>query len=183
MHKRNFLKMLIFSKLYCIINALVVEKYTKNTSKRVIRQKLTTKGMKKSMFVHNYYHNLDSKNRLFIPVRFRDQLGERFYIMPGPKESLFVYPEDKFLQISEEYRAKVTDLDKQMAFFSSVSEHTVDNQGRVTLDARHVKHAALTKEVAVIGAGSRVVLMPLESYKPTENDMASAVDFSVDVGW
>lgn len=135
------------------------------------------------MFVHNYYHNLDSKNRLFIPVRFRDLLGERFYIMPGPDKSLFVYPECEFLRIGESYRAQVTDLNKQMAFFSSVSEHTVDNQGRVTLDARHVKHAALTKEIAVIGSGNRVVLMPLESYKPTEDDMAGAVDFSVDVGW
>ena len=135
------------------------------------------------MFVSNYYHNLDAKNRLFIPVRFRDQLGERFYVLPGPEKSLFVYPESKFLEISEEYRKQVTDLNKQMAFFSSVSEHSVDNQGRITLDPRHVKHAELTKEVAVVGAGSRVVLMPLEGFKITETETESAVDYSVNVGW
>ncbi|MBR5543860.1 MAG: division/cell wall cluster transcriptional repressor MraZ, partial [Clostridia bacterium] len=68
-------------------------------------------------------------------------------------------------------------------FFSSVSEHSVDNQGRITLDARHVNHAELSKEVAVVGAGSRVVLMPLEKFKVTETNMENAVDYSVNVGW
>lgn len=159
------------------------ENYTQNALKRVNIQKLTTKGMNKTMFVHNYYHNLDAKNRLFIPSRFRDLLGERFYVLPGPEKTLFVYPEEKFLEISENYRKQVTDLNKQMAFFSSVSEHSVDNQGRITLDARHVNHAELSKEVAVVGAGSRVVLMPLEKFKVTETNMENAVDYSVNVGW
>lgn len=135
------------------------------------------------MFVNNYYHNLDAKNRLFIPVRFRDQLGERFYIMPGPEASLFVYPEDAFNEIAEQYRQAHRDLNKQMAFFSSVCEATVDNQGRVTLDGRHVQHAELKKEVAVIGGGRRVVIMPLEKFKITEMETSSAIDYSADIDW
>ena len=135
------------------------------------------------MFVNNYYHNLDAKNRLFIPVRFRDQLGERFYIMPSPETSLFVYPEDAFNEIAEQYRQAHRDLNKQMAFFSNVCEATVDNQGRVTLDGRHVQHAELKKEVAVIGGGRRVVIMPLEKFKITEMETNSAIDYSADIDW
>ncbi len=135
------------------------------------------------MFVHNYYHNIDAKNRLFIPVRFRDQLGERFYIMPGPGASLFVYPEEEFNQIAEQYRQKHRNLDEQMAFFSSVSDTTVDNQGRATLDARHVQHAELKKEVAIIGSGRRIVIMPLEKFKITEVDTSKAIDYSTDIDW
>ena len=133
-------------------------------------------------FVNVYYHNLDAKNRLFIPVRFRDQLGERFYIMPGPDESLFVYPEETFNEIAEQYRKTHRDLDAQMAFYSNVTEATVDNQGRVTLDNRHVKHAELTKEVAIIGSGRRVVIKPLEKFKITEVT-SNAIDFAEDIDW
>lgn len=135
------------------------------------------------MFVSNYYHNLDSKNRLFIPVRFRDQLGERFYIVPGPENSLFVYPEETFNEIAEQYRMTHRDLKEQEAFYSSVREAGVDNQGRVTLDAEHVKHAELEKEVAVIGGGRRVVIKPLEKFKITQSEQNRAIDFSEDIDW
>lgn len=135
------------------------------------------------MFVSNYYHNLDSKNRLFIPVRFRDQLGERFYIVPGPENSLFVYPEETFNEIAEQYRMTHRDLKEQEAFYSGVREAGVDNQGRVTLDAEHVKHAELEKEVAVIGGGRRVVIKPLEKFKITQSEQNRAIDFSEDIDW
>ncbi len=135
------------------------------------------------MFVSNYYHNLDSKNRLFIPVRFRDQLGERFYIVPGPENSLFVYPEETFNEIAEQYRMTHRNLKEQEAFYSSVREAGVDNQGRVTLDAEHVKHAELEKEVAVIGGGRRVVIKPLEKFKITQSEQNRAIDFSEDIDW
>lgn len=159
------------------------EKCTQITLKRVNIQKLTAKGMNKTMFVHNYYHSLDAKNRLFMPVRFRDQLGERIYIIPGPDASLFVYSEEQFNIIAEQYREKNRDLNKQMAFFSNVCETTADNQGRVTLNADHVKHAELKKEVAVIGAGKRVVIMPLEKFKIAETDTNNAIDYSTDIDW
>ena len=139
--------------------------------------------MNKMAFVNVYYHNLDSKNRLFIPVRFRDQLGERFYIIPGPDESLFVYPEETFNEIAEQYRKTHRDLDAQTAFYSNVSEASVDNQGRVSLDARHVQHSGLTKEVAVIGSGRRVVIKPLEKFKITEVKTSEAIDFTEDIDW
>lgn len=135
------------------------------------------------MFVSNYYHNLDSKNRLFIPVRFRDQLGERFYIVPGPENSLFIYPEETFNEIAEQYRMTHRNLKEQEAFYSSVREAGVDNQGRVTLDAEHVKHAELEKEVAVIGGGRRVVIKPLEKFKITQSEQNRAIDFSEDIDW
>ena len=30
-----------------------------------------------------YFHSLDAKNRIFIPAKFRDQLGEEFVIFKG----------------------------------------------------------------------------------------------------
>ena len=134
-------------------------------------------------FVGSNYHNLDSKNRLFIPVRYRDQLGEKFFIMPGADGCLFVYPQENFQVVAEQYRAKHRSPKEQTEFFSKVCEATVDNQGRVTLEGRHVQHAELVKEVAVVGSGRRVEIWPMEKFRVTQTDTKSAIDFSEDVEW
>ncbi len=134
-------------------------------------------------FVSLYFHNLDSKNRLFVPVRFRDGLGERFYVMPGNSHNLFLYPQDTFEEIAEQYRKTHRSLKEQTAFFSAVSEATVDNQGRVTLEGRHVAHAGLTKEVAVVGSGRRVEIWPMEKFKIVNEENENAIDFSEDIEW
>ncbi len=134
-------------------------------------------------FVSLYFHNLDAKNRLFIPVRFRDGLGERFYVMPGNSDNLFLYPQDTFEEIAEQYRKTHRSLKEQTAFFSAVSEASVDNQGRVTLEGRHVSHAGLTKEVAVVGSGRRVEIWPMEKFKIVNDENENAIDFSEDIEW
>ncbi len=134
-------------------------------------------------FVSLYFHNLDAKNRLFIPVRFRDQLGERFYVMPGADSNLFVYPQETFDEIAEQYRKTHRSLKEQTDFFSSVSEATVDNQGRVTLEGRHVTHAELQKEVAIVGSGRRIEIWPMEKFKISQTDTKNAIDFSEDIDW
>ena len=134
-------------------------------------------------FVGSNYHNLDSKNRLFIPVRYRDLLGERFFIMPGANGCLFVYPQENFDIVAEQYRAKHRSPDAQTEFYSKISEVSVDNQGRVTLDAKHMKYAELVKEVAVVGAGRRVEIWPMEKFRPSFIENESQIDYSEDIDW
>ena len=43
------------------------------------------------MFIGQYRHNLDSKNRLIIPAKFRDSLGESFIVTKGLDGCLTVY--------------------------------------------------------------------------------------------
>ena len=42
------------------------------------------------MFKSTYYHSLDAKNRVFIPAKFRDDLGEEFVIFKGSEKCLYV---------------------------------------------------------------------------------------------
>ena len=41
-------------------------------------------------FLGTFQHTLDAKNRLFIPARFREGLGERFVVMRSPDKCLFI---------------------------------------------------------------------------------------------
>lgn len=134
-------------------------------------------------FVGSNYHNLDSKNRLFIPVRYRDLLGEKFFVMPGADGCLFVYPKENFDVVAAQYMAKHRSPKEQTEFFSKVAEVTVDNQGRVTLDAKHIEYASLVKEVAVIGSGRRVEIWAMDKFKISYLDKDTEIDYSEDIDW
>ena len=53
------------------------------------------------MFVGEYSHNIDSKGRIIIPARFREQLGDRFIITKGFENCLFVYPMEEWEKLSD----------------------------------------------------------------------------------
>ena len=46
-----------------------------------------------SVFDKNYTHQLDAKNRMRIPAKFREELGDGYYITVGTGGCLFVYDE------------------------------------------------------------------------------------------
>ena len=35
------------------------------------------------MLIGQYQHNIDAKNRVIVPAKFREDLGERFYVTKG----------------------------------------------------------------------------------------------------
>ena len=44
-----------------------------------------------NMFIGEYEHSLDAKNRIMIPSKFRSKLGERFILTKGLDHCLFIY--------------------------------------------------------------------------------------------
>ena len=44
------------------------------------------------MFLGEYSHTVDSKGRVFIPAKYRDELGSKFVITKGTDKCLSVYP-------------------------------------------------------------------------------------------
>lgn len=43
------------------------------------------------MLIGQFHHNLDEKNRLVIPTKYRLELGESFIITKGLEKCLYVY--------------------------------------------------------------------------------------------
>lgn len=48
------------------------------------------------MFIGEYQHNLDSKNRLIIPNKFREGLDDTFILTRGIDNCLAIYPKTDF---------------------------------------------------------------------------------------
>ena len=128
------------------------------------------------MFIGEYSHTIDSKGRLSMPARFRDQLGDIFIVTKGLDQSLFVYPMNEWRTL--ENKLKQLPLTNQNArafvrfFFSGATECELDQQGRIRIPANLREHALLEKDVVVIGVGTRVEIWSIgvwSSYNSDDN--------------
>ena len=84
------------------------------------------KGRRKKMFMGEYEHSLDAKGRLFLPAKFREQLGECFVITKGLDECLFIYTQNEWKLMAEKLREKKMSR-YQLAKEVSVSYYTIRN--------------------------------------------------------
>ena len=128
------------------------------------------------LFKSAYYHSLDAKNRVFIPAKFRDALGEEFVVFKGSEKCLYVYTKEGFEKLSQQF-INTNNRDVQRAFFSQVVDMTADKQGRVTLTGDLLEHANLLKDVAIIGAGSRIEIWATENYKVDVKPLSELINF------
>ena len=112
------------------------------------------------MFIGEFTHAVDVKGRLSMPAKFREDLGEAFYITKGLDHCLFVFPESEW-HIFEE-KLKTLPLTNKNArafvrlFFAGASEGSFDKQGRILMPQTLRDHAEIDKEVVVIGVGERI---------------------------
>ena len=72
------------------------------------------------MFMGEYEHSVDSKGRLIIPARFREELGEGFVMTKGLDGCLFVYSAEEWHKLEtkiHETPMTTKDARKFMRFF------------------------------------------------------------------
>lgn len=112
------------------------------------------------MFMGEYSHNVDTKGRIIVPSKFREDLGDQFVITRGLDQCLFAYPMNEWHLLEE--KLKKLPLTKKDAraftrfFFSGAVECELDKQGRINIPAPLRKYAEMEKECAVIGVSNRV---------------------------
>lgn len=108
----------------------------------------------------NYQHNIDTKGRLIIPAKFRQELGDGFIITRGMDGCLFGYSASEWQKLEE--KLAELPLSKKEArtfvrfFYSAAIECTLDKQGRVNLPDTLIQYAKLDKECTIIGVSNRI---------------------------
>ncbi|HCX63670.1 MAG TPA: cell division/cell wall cluster transcriptional repressor MraZ [Eubacteriaceae bacterium] len=112
------------------------------------------------MFIGEYQHNIDTKGRLIIPSKFRDNLGETFIVTKGLDQCLFVFPMDEWKQFEEKLRGLPISSKDARAFsrffFAGAAECELDKQGRIMIPANLRQYAAIQKETFIIGVSGRL---------------------------
>ncbi len=107
------------------------------------------------MLLGEYDHTLDEKNRLTLPAKLREELGDEVVITRGLDGCLSVYSKASF----EILAGRVGTLDPfrpetrtmQRYFFTGAPPVELDRQGRMVVPARLLEQAGIGREVTVAG--------------------------------
>lgn len=120
------------------------------------------------MFIGEYQHTVDVKGRMFVPAKFRDELGEKFIVTIGLDRCLFVFPEETFNIYKEKLDAiSLANKDARnftRFFFAGAAECELDKQGRIILPQKLRTYAMLDKDVTVVGVSGRVEIWNTEEW-------------------
>lgn len=119
------------------------------------------------MLMGEYQHNMDAKGRVTIPSKFREDLGEKFYVCKGLDGCLFVLSAEQWESFTGKLAAMPVSQGRpiQRFFFSGASEVEPDKQGRILLPPNLREHAGLEKDVTVIGSAVRAEIWDTEKWK------------------
>lgn len=110
------------------------------------------------MFLGTSDHSLDAKGRVILPSKFREELGESFYITKGFEKCVQVMSVDEFDRLRAQIRALPADkaLSLQYLLISPAVLVTPNSQGRVVISQKLREDAGLTGEITVVGMDSRI---------------------------
>jgi MraZ protein len=135
------------------------------------------------MLIGEYQHSIDEKGRVIVPAKFREDLGECFYVAKGLDGCLFVFSPNEWKNLED--KIKSTPISKsrglQRFFFSGALEVQPDKQGRILIPQLLREHANLIKEITFVGVSSRVEIWDTSRWEEannalTEETIAQAMD-------
>ena len=111
------------------------------------------------MFTGEYNHTIDPKGRLIVPARFREELGEAFWITNGNDGCLNIYPEKAWEAFLEKLQL-LTNTEKKRkivrSFVSKANNVELDKQGRILIPTALRGYAGLEKDVVLAGAIDKI---------------------------
>lgn len=135
------------------------------------------------MLIGQYQHNIDAKGRVIVPAKFREDLGERFYVTKGLDNCLFVLSLEEWVRLEEQLQAMPMSKARklQLFFFSGAAEAETDKQGRILIPQHLRDYAGLEKDIVFVGTSNRAEIWDSERWERfnselTEESIAEAMD-------
>ena len=125
----------------------------------------------------NYAHQLDAKNRMRIPAKLREELGNNYSITVGTGNCLYVYTEEQMQKVKatltniNPYREKQLKAARYILYNTWEAEE--DKQGRILLPENLRKYAKIEKNVIVFKGPNCIEIWSEEVW----NDYFSDVNF------
>ena len=113
-----------------------------------------------------YQHSLDSKGRLFMPAKLREELGAVFYITILMDGCLCAYSSESWDALSERVNAMPYVKQRKMRpLFAHAARCELDSQGRVLVPQNLRDYANLTKSVTVVGCNNHAELWDSDAWQ------------------
>jgi len=132
------------------------------------------------MFMGEYKHNTDSKGRIIVPARFRDELGNLLILTKGLDGCITVYTPTQWEKIIEQlYKLPNTKKESRMYIHmvtSKAAECEVDSAGRILIPGNLLEEAAILKECVVVGVADHVEIWSLPRWNSYSTQASAAFE-------
>ena len=121
------------------------------------------------MFMGEFNHTVDTKGRVIVPSKFREQLGDEFVITKGFDNCLSFYDLKNWEGLQEKLATMpMTSADARILrrmIVGSASVLETDKQGRILIPAPLRGYAGIDKDVVVIGNIDHVEIWSKETWE------------------
>ncbi len=134
------------------------------------------------MFFGSYEYNVDEKGRVNIPPKFRNDIGDKLYLIKGYEGCISLYKEQDF----QRYITNIQNLPYEKAkvrqhariLLQSVVELSIDKAGRVLIPTKTLKEYEIGRNVLVLGALDHLEIWDVEKWKvyKEENEKSFELD-------
>lgn len=115
-----------------------------------------------------------------MPSKFREGLGDSFYVTKGMEGCVFVYDQNEWKRLEE--KTKLLKLTSKKArqferlFYAPARELEFDKQGRFVIPQNLREYADINSEAQIIGVSSRIEIWDKEKYEQYINDSTNSYE-------
>ena len=139
-------------------------------------------GKSRKMFLGHHIYTLDSKGRLTIPSRFREDLTGSVVVTRGLDTCLTIYPMEVWEEIAQKVNALPITSPQGRAlrriFFADAVDVEPDRQGRILVPERLREYAGLStsSETVVVGLDRFMELWSPETWEAQNTRQAEMME-------
>lgn len=128
-------------------------------------------------FLGRFFFNMDSKGRITLPAKLREELGEGFYVTNGYEGCLNIYDSRGWAEFSGKIK-RLPPTNKaarfmQRTFLSGADRPEPDKQGKILITPPHRQYAGLSKEIVILGVGDHIEVWDLQRWNDYNSDNMS----------
>ncbi len=121
------------------------------------------------MFLGEYLHTFDAKNRISIPSKFRKDLCRVVVVTHGLDHCLYLYSRKAWEKEAKTYASEVIGIATRRGlarlFLAGSFEVEVDKTGRVLIPENLKAFASLSEKAVIAGVADRVEIWEEEAWK------------------
>lgn len=120
------------------------------------------------MYIGRYYHTIESKGRVSLPKKFRDQEQEKFIITRGFDGGLYIFPSITWAtevgSLTSRTFTKKDHRDVVRLMTNDAQEVEVDDLGRILIPEYLRDYAKLQKNIVFVGSLNKIEIWDVEQY-------------------
>ena len=138
------------------------------------------------MFLGEYLHTFDTKNRISVPSKFRKGLGRAVVVTRGLDHCLYLYSRKAWEKEAQAHATAVNGSSARRGlarlFLAGSLEAEVDGGGRVLIPENLKSFASISDKAVVAGVADRVEIWEENAWKKYTADIERDADAFAEKG-